>query len=96
MSACLARCQKPPRSRPIFADPARGLQTHIAEYSKRSAGPCHENLILAAQIFAGRFGSCRGSGSPRPKGFLAKDTERAAGCEMALDVESVLDGGVNG
>ena len=25
-----------------------------------------------------------------------KDTERAAGCEMALDIKSVLDSGVNG
>jgi hypothetical protein len=40
--------------------------------------------------------SGRGGGSPRPEGFLAEDAERAAGCEMALDVESVLDGGVNG
>jgi hypothetical protein len=41
-------------------------------------------------------GSCRGSGSPRPEGVLSKDAEGAAGCEMALDIESVLDGGVNG
>jgi hypothetical protein len=27
--------------------------------------------------------------------FVSEDAERAAGCEMALDVESVLDGGVN-
>jgi hypothetical protein len=38
----------------------------------------------------------RGSSSPRPEGFLSEDAERAAGCEMALDVESVLDSGVNG
>jgi len=29
-------------------------------------------------------------------GFLSEDAERAAGCEMALDVECVLDDGVNG
>ena len=40
--------------------------------------------------------SGRGGGSPRLEGFLAEDAERAAGCEMALDVECVLDGGVNG
>ena len=40
--------------------------------------------------------SGRGGSSPRPEGFLAEDAERAAGCEIALDVESVLDGGVNG
>jgi hypothetical protein len=33
---------------------------------------------------------------PRPEGFFSEDAEGAAGCEMALDVESVLDGGVNG
>ena len=37
---------------------------------------------------------CGGS-SPRPKRFVSEDTERAAGCEMTLDVESVLHGGVN-
>ena len=63
---------------------------------KRSGRLCHEKLSLAAQIFVGRFGSCRGGGSPRRKGLLAKDAERAAGYEMALDVESVVDGGVNG
>ena len=40
--------------------------------------------------------SGRSGGSPRPEGFFAEDAERAAGCEMALDVESVLDGGMNG
>jgi hypothetical protein len=58
--------------------------------------PCHENLSLAARILAGGFSSCRGSGSPRPEGMVSEDAERAAGCEMALDVEGVLDGGVNG
>jgi hypothetical protein len=43
---------------------------------------------LAEQIFAGRFRSGRGGGSPRPEGFISEDAERAAGCEMALDVES--------
>ena len=37
-----------------------------------------------------------GGGSPRPESFFSEDAERAAGCEMALEVESVLDGGVNG
>jgi hypothetical protein len=37
-----------------------------------------------------------GSSSPRPESFFSEDAERAAGCEMALDVESVLDDGVNG
>jgi MFS family permease len=34
-------------------------------------------------------------GSPRPEGFFSEDAERAAGSDMALDVECVVDGGVN-
>jgi hypothetical protein len=41
-------------------------------------------------------GSGCGSSSPRLESFFSEDAERAAGCEMALDVESVLDDGVNG
>jgi len=37
-----------------------------------------------------------GGGSPRLESFVSEDAERAAGCEMALDVEGVVDGGVNG
>jgi hypothetical protein len=33
---------------------------------------------------------------PRPESFFSEGAEHAVGCEMALDVESVLDGGVNG
>jgi hypothetical protein len=40
-------------------------------------------------------GSGRGGSSPRPERFVSEDAKRAAGCEMALDVERVLDGGVN-
>ena len=40
-------------------------------------------------------GSGRGGGSPRPERFISEDAERVAGREMALDVERVVDGGVN-
>src|SRR5580693_90189 len=40
--------------------------------------------------------SGRGGGSPRPERFVSEDAKRAAGGEMALDVECVVDGGVNG
>ena len=40
--------------------------------------------------------SGRGGGSPRPERLVSEDAERAAGCEMALNVEVVLDGGMNG
>jgi hypothetical protein len=43
-----------------------------------------------------RLDSGRGSSSPRMERFVSEDAVRVAGCEMALDVESVLDGGVNG
>ncbi len=49
-----------------------------------------------AKIGSPYSGSGRGGGSPRPESFVSEDAERAAGCEMALDVEGVLDGGVNG
>src|SRR5277367_5679551 len=42
-----------------------------------------------------RSGSGRGGGSPRPECCVSEDAERAAGHEMALDVERVLEGGVN-
>jgi hypothetical protein len=56
--------------------------------------PCHANL--SHEDWSPNSRSGRGSSSPRPEGFLSEDAERTAGCEMALDVESVLDGGVNG
>jgi hypothetical protein len=40
--------------------------------------------------------SGRSGGSPGAESFCSEGPERAAGCEMALNVESVLDGGVNG
>ena len=40
-------------------------------------------------------GSCCRRGSPRPERFVSQDLERAAGGEMALDVEGVEDYGVN-
>jgi putative tryptophan/tyrosine transport system substrate-binding protein len=60
-------------------------------------GRCHANLNLAAgKLEKLSSDSGRGSGSPRPERFFAEDPERASGCEMALDVECVVDGGVNG
>jgi hypothetical protein len=37
--------------------------------------------------------SGRGGDSPRTDGFLSEDAERAAGCEMALDVEDPMESG---
>jgi len=46
----------------------------------------------------GRLGSCSGRGRSLPilKRFASESAERIAGDEMALDVEGVLDRGVNG
>jgi hypothetical protein len=49
-----------------------------------------------AQSGSPSSGSGRGGGSPRLESFFSEDAERAAGGEMALDVENVLDSGVNG
>jgi len=41
-------------------------------------------------------GSAGGSGSPRLKRFRSQGAERTARGQMSLDVEGVVDGGVNG
>ena len=48
-----------------------------------------------AQFGSANSGSGRGCGSPSPERFVSEDAERAAGGEMALDVEGVEDYRVN-
>ena len=55
-----------------------------------------EPNLARAKIGSPNSGSGCGSSSPRLESFFSEDAERAAECEMALYVESVLDGGVNG
>ena len=55
-----------------------------------------EPNLARAKIGSPNSVSGCGSSLPRPESFFSEDAERAAGCEMALDVESVLDDGVNG
>ena len=57
-------------------------------------GDCHENLA-SAEGKSEELGldSSRGR---CPEGFASEGAERVAGNKMALDVEGVLDGGVNG
>src|SRR5271166_5420999 len=43
-----------------------------------------------SQFGSPSFGSRRGGGSPRLERFVSEDAKRAAGCQMALDVENVL------
>jgi len=65
--------------------------------SRKSAGGVVTGTIFGrVRIVSRTSGSGRRNSSPRPEGFLSQDAERAAGCEMALDIESVLEGGMNG
>ena len=49
-------------------------------------------------VKAGSFSSGSGGGRspPRLERFASEDSERGAGCKMALDIKSVMDGGVSG
>ncbi len=60
-----------------------------------SVGRCHENGIWPRTIGSPSSSSGRGDGSPSPERLFSEGAERVTGCEMALDVEGVVDGGVN-
>jgi hypothetical protein len=64
--------------------------------SNVSGWDCHENLA-SAEGKSEELGldSSRGRCPPIPEGFASEGAERVAGNKMALDVEGVLDGGVN-
>jgi HEAT repeats len=66
------------------------------DLARAAAGVSRELKFGRPKIGKPSSNSGRGGGSPRPERFFAEDPERAAGCEMALDVECVVDGGVNG
>jgi hypothetical protein len=51
--------------------------------------------IGAARGLEGPLTSGRSGGSPRPESFVSQDAKREARCKMKLDVERVVDGGVN-
>ena len=55
-----------------------------------------EPNLARAKIGSPNSGSGCGSSLPRPESFFSEDAERAAGYEMTLDVEGVLDDGVKG
>jgi hypothetical protein len=52
--------------------------------------------LARAKIGSPNSGSGCGSSFACPERFASKDAERVAGCEMALDIEGVLDDGVSG
>jgi len=65
--------------------------------TKTLKGTCHNNLALAKRKSEGlgsSSGRCRGP--PILQRFASEDAERVAGNKMALNVERILDGGVNG
>ena len=58
---------------------------------------CHGNLKQAGEgDGASSVSSSRGRVLPLLHGFDPEETQRAAGDEMALEVEGVVDGGMNG
>jgi hypothetical protein len=72
-----------------------GIKARAAE-SHRHVGRCHANQIWpAGKIGSPNLGSGCGGSLPRPESIFSEDAESPTGCEMALDVESVLDDGVN-
>jgi hypothetical protein len=70
--------------------------TDIAAIDSTHGGSVTRTEFGRAQFGSPSSGSGRGGGSPRLERFFSEDAERAAGGEMALDVEGVLDSGVNG
>ena len=80
----------------------RNVEDLLAE---RGIDISHEGVVTRTEFGRVKIGSLqlsfssgsgRGGGSPRPERFISEDAECAAGGEMALDVESVVDDGVNG
>ena len=59
-------------------------------------GPVTRTEFGRTKIGSPSSGSGRCGGSPRPERFVSEDAKRTAGSEMTLDVERVVNGGVNG
>ena len=81
-----------------------GAKVHAARPARdnpHEIGPIRRRALSRELNWAVRnldvpvWGSGGGDGSPRPQRVPSKDAECAAGCEMALDVEGVENGGVN-
>ena len=58
-------------------------------------GRCHTNMNWRRKSESPNSGSSCRRGSPCFERFASEDAERVTGCEMALDVEGVMDGGMN-
>ena len=73
------------------------VERHYSKFiSEYSDGRCHRTR--SRSVKAGSFSSGSGGGRspPRLERFASKGSERGAGCKMALDIKSVMDGGVSG
>jgi hypothetical protein len=68
---------------------------HDFEAASGAMALSHELNLALRNFGSPSSGSSRSGGSPRPERLVSEDSERAAGCEMALDVECVEDSGVN-
>ena len=63
------------------------------ESSARDKALSREPNLARAKIGSPDSGSGCGSSLPRPESLFSEDAERAAGCEMALDVEDPMESG---
>src|ERR1700733_14076863 len=82
---------------PALAKTMSSLPKSLARSAKsRLRGVVTSTWIGAARGLEGPLISGRGGGSPRPERFVSQDAKRAAGCEMTLDVERVVNGGMKG
>ena len=67
----------------------------VVIWVQRYQGRCHTNMNWRRKSESPNSGSSCRRGSPCFERFASEDAERVTGCEMALDVEGVVDGGVN-
>jgi hypothetical protein len=85
---------------PTWADVAHrrasAIEVAAASWKMRGNAVVTRTLICDAKSGSHSSGSCCRRGSPRPERVVSEDAERVAGREMAVDVERVGDGGMNG
>jgi|SRR5471030_3284557 hypothetical protein len=101
MSVALIRWTNSPRSvsSPQLIHQAirlRCRRQHAATTIEHYNWFCRGNFVLAARLLEEISVLGAGSRSPHPECICSLGAERAAGCEKALDIEEVIDGGVNG
>ena len=68
----------------------------LGRIGRAACGRCHRTCSRRVKVGSFSSGSGGGRSPPRLERFASKDSERGAGCKMALDIKSVMDGGVSG